>query len=305
MCLLRQGHRSHVRSPRERLHTEVKKRGDAGGIGPTSGLIAGRPPVDEMVTDTCAGATDSSASPIFDNMTHNQLDAIDDSASSGFGYKMDTPLVTQCLTESPTDDSVITKYVDTVGAASGGLAKQMAFGFSTDYSALCHVLNDPDPRFWLHPCLTLSHPVCAISGEMHFTPLSDSMSKIYEAVWASGRPNFMHVRAPLPSQLNIPAWRLYLRDYWDQLLPDCLEFGWPIGYVTSTWPKSTVRNHSSSLAYPSSVTQFLTREINHGAILGPFDAPPFLPCHTSPLMTAPKRHSETRRVNSRPFVALW
>ena len=121
--------------------------------------------------------------------------------------------------------------------------------------------------------------------------------KIYNAVRESRLPNYLGVKLPLPSGLLIPEWRRRLVDYHDESLCDYLAYGWPINYMSSVAPVATNINHSSALAYPRHVDQFLARECTEGAMLGPFPQPPFAPwSHTSPLLTREKQDSDARRV---------
>ena len=56
----------------------------------------------------------------------------------------------------------------------------------------------------------------------------DIVPNIIEAhnlVRQSGVPNFLKCRIPVESDLNANIWRTYLKDYWDQQLPDLLQFG--------------------------------------------------------------------------------
>lgn len=121
---------------------------------------------------------------------------------------------------------------------------------------------------------------------------------IYSAVAATGQPNFVCARKPLPSGLNISAWKRYLTDYHqDPLLVDFLAFGWPMNYVSHTVPSPTLVNHASADAYPTSIATYLNTEVQQCAMLGPFTQPPFEPwCHISPLMTRPKKNTQDRRV---------
>ena len=90
---------------------------------------------------------------------------------------------------------------------------------------------------------------------------------------ASG-PNAFTLRLPVSSSLNIPEWRHRLHNYPDQHLCDFLEFGWPVGYTSSSAPVSSSRNHGSATAQPSIVQSFLVKECALGATCGPFKANP-------------------------------
>lgn len=121
--------------------------------------------------------------------------------------------------------------------------------------------------------------------------------KIYDLVRSTGRHNYLEARIPVPSGMNIAAWRTLLHDYSDYQLCDFLEFGWPVNYSLPHPPQGRQQNHNTANAYPSHVRQYLCDEINTGAILGPFSTPPFTPWfNCSPLLTRPKKHSDKRRI---------
>ena len=102
----------------------------------------------------------------------------------------------------------------------------------------------------------------------------------------------MTARIPVPSRLNIPTWRFFLRDY-----QYFLEYGWPIGYVRNILPLFNLRTHRGTLDYPDSVSQYLISELQLGRVAGPFRSVPFVDgSATSPLNTVEKRDSSERRV---------
>ena len=56
-------------------------------------------------------------------------------------------------------------------------------------------------------------------------------------------------------------------------------------------------NQSSATNFPQHVDKFIRTELEHQAIMGPFEHSPFSPWYrTNPLMTRPKRDSQDRRV---------
>lgn len=78
---------------------------------------------------------------------------------------------------------------------------------------------------------------------------------------------------------------------------DFLEFGWPLDYEKPSSPTSTLRNHSVLGDKDPHIAAFIKKELQHGALVGPFIVPPFTPwTQFSPLMTRPKKNSEARRV---------
>lgn len=119
---------------------------------------------------------------------------------------------------------------------------------------------------------------------------------IYDAVKATGCPNFQAARIALPHGLHISRWRQGLAGYHDRELCDFLEFGFPINYVAETLPRPWFGNHASARDYPQAVRNYLSTECELGAMLGPYDTPPLPFFHTSPMMTRPKKSSDARRV---------
>ena len=76
-----------------------------------------------------------------------------------------------------------------------------------------------------------------------------------------------------------------------------LEFGWPVGFMSTTLPVFDLRTHRGALLFSEQVTAYLTKEISLGRVAGPFDAVSFTNGFVvSPLYTVPKRDSAERRV---------
>ena len=124
-----------------------------------------------------------------------------------------------------------------------------------------------------------------------------TLIRIYDAVRSTGVPNYQQARIPLPHALNMTAWRHHLADYHDTALCDFLEYGWPMNFVSPVPPTPTTCNHGSATAYVQHVRDYLQKETQLGALLGPFEAPPFSPWfQVNPLMTAAKKDTASRRI---------
>ena len=117
---------------------------------------------------------------------------------------------------------------------------------------------------------------------------------LHHLVRASGCPNFLGLRIPVPSNLNISAWRSHLENYWDQQLVDLLEFGFPLDFDRGSNLVSTEDNHASASKFSAHVDEYIREELSHGAMLGPFDQK-LLHLHVSPFMTREKADSHLRR----------
>ena len=62
----------------------------------------------------------------------------------------------------------------------------------------------------------------------------------------SGLPNFLGHRIPVNSQLKPHRWRFHLRDFWNNQLPDLIEFGFPLNFDRKNALESTETNHASA-----------------------------------------------------------
>ena len=110
-------------------------------------------------------------------------------------------------------------------------------------------------------------------------------------------PNAFTLQQQVPSGLNIPEWRSRLRNYSDTHLCDFLEFGWPVGYRSQSFPKSSPNNHGSATHQPHIVQGYLDKEIALGALCGPFPSNPLdRPLTVSPLQVAVGRSGKPRVV---------
>lgn len=123
------------------------------------------------------------------------------------------------------------------------------------------------------------------------------LARAYDAVKSTNLPNFMVAKVPVPSGLVVKNWVQLLSHYHDNEICNFLYYGWPIGYLSDKIPESVTHNHPSALAYLDHVDDFIATELGFGAIAGPINDAPFTPwVRISPLMTRPKKGSETRRI---------
>ena len=66
---------------------------------------------------------------------------------------------------------------------------------------------------------------------------------------ASCLPNVLGLRIPVDTNLNVPAWRKYLCNYFDQQLVDLIEYGFPLDFDRTRKLESTLQNHASARNY--------------------------------------------------------
>ena len=113
---------------------------------------------------------------------------------------------------------------------------------------------------------------------------------------ASGVPNFLGLRIPIESQLNVPEWKTMFENYWDQQLIHLIEFGFPLDFNRNSKLCHDDKNHSSAIDFPADVQTYLEEEIKHGAIMGPYSVNPIPNAHVSPFRTREKPNAPNRRV---------
>lgn len=94
--------------------------------------------------------------------------------------------------------------------------------------------------------------------EPYFT--NDQFIDLHERVKSSGQSNFRSCRLSVPSRLRIANWRIYLKDYHDDIVCDYLEFGWPLDYVKRAFPISNLRNHQGATSFSLAINQYLHLE---------------------------------------------
>lgn len=128
---------------------------------------------------------------------------------------------------------------------------------------------------------------------------SDYFLNLHNRIFASRAYNFEGLRLPVPSSLCLPVWRTYLQEYVDYGVCDFLEFGWPVGFDYSRpLPIHTnFHNHKGATEFPAAVDVYLSSEIAHHAVIGPFSTSPFsCPVAVSPLNSVPKPDTTERRI---------
>ena len=84
---------------------------------------------------------------------------------------------------------------------------------------------------------------------------------IYTQVHTTVIPNYIGECIPVPSGLNILAWRSLLTDYHDKQLPDFLEFGWPADYSAETPPVPMTANHYNDAESVSHMEDYFNTDL--------------------------------------------
>ena len=131
-------------------------------------------------------------------------------------------------------------------------------------------------------------------GEAVYWDTIPDIMELHHIVKSSGLPNFLKSRIPVNTNLNIKNWRSYLKNYWDQQLPDLLQYGFPLDFDRNCQLQRVDSNHKSAEVHLDHVKNYIQEELSHKAIIGPFEKLP-LSFHISPLMTRDKQDSVKKR----------
>ena len=141
-------------------------------------------------------------------------------------------------------------------------------------------------------------------GDFVLPTTSDAMSKasvqcpieLHKMIKNSGTYNFLGLRIPVESQLNVEVWRIRLQHYWDTQLLDLIRFGFPLDFNRQSILRWEDKNHTSALQFPQDVDAYLEEEVKFKAIKGPFQNCPIPNCHFSPFLTRENSNAAHRRV---------
>ena len=136
-------------------------------------------------------------------------------------------------------------------------------------------------------------PVRSKEGGIQYTTF---MVDIYRKVAAVGLPNFIRAQIPVLTNFNLKAWADMAVTTEELQVGAFLSFEFPAGFEGPV-PSTSSDNHSLARVHPLDIAHYITKEIGHGALLGPFDHPPFTSwCQVNPLLAWPKKDSTSSRV---------
>lgn len=183
-----------------------------------------------------------------------------------------------CDNKSINSEKFTEKFFDDV--------RRMCEGVNNDSEGLC-----PDPLM-LAPHRRENWP--------RSCNLPEEVARIYRDVRNSGVPNAIGLRRQLPTKLNIEAWdSIFGSDKKHAEMLAFVKYGFPMGYMGPVSHLDQHYNHPSACAYPGHIDRFVAKELDLGGLIGPMDKPPFAPwAHCAPIMSRPKRNSDSRRIIS-------
>ena len=142
-------------------------------------------------------------------------------------------------------------------------------GVSHSVQSLCKQQIGEQIRY-----IPLDHFVTYQGSEVYWETIPD-IFQAHTLIRQSGVPNFWGMRIPVQTNLHVSNWRKHLAGYFDQQLPDLIQYGFPLDFDRNTQLRSTFQNHASAVEYSSHVMQYIQEKFEHGAIMGPLMSPPY------------------------------
>lgn len=120
---------------------------------------------------------------------------------------------------------------------------------------------------------------------MHIKEFQD-----YQKVKETGLPNADQTKITRETTLNLPLWESLQTGHSDDtIVLNGLRYGFSLNYLGDRLQEKEVEHHPSAANHLAHVDQYFLEECEAGAILGPFDDPPFREWfNTSPVMTRKK-----------------
>ena len=102
---------------------------------------------------------------------------------------------------------------------------------------------------------------------------ANQIKNVPDDVWRD-RFNSEDYNACIKTQLNPDKWRSYLSHYWDQQLPDLIQYGFPLDFNRDAKLISAEANHTYAIEYEQHIDQYVAEELKYGALYGPFEHTP-------------------------------
>ena len=121
---------------------------------------------------------------------------------------------------------------------------------------------------------------------------------LHEQVKEKGYPNAWNAQIPVKSSWNLEMFESLLVNYTEMDVIQWLRYGWPVSRPPN-WPdpQPVMKNHKGATDFPDDMERYIRKELEKGAIAGPYDQVPFKSrVGISPLSTREKRESSERRV---------
>ena len=113
----------------------------------------------------------------------------------------------------------------------------------------------------------------------------------------SGVPNRFGIRQPVKSNWIVQLMDSLLSEYHEREIIEWLTYGFPVSWEGDEYPVPAETNHLGATRYSEHIDEYLKTKIEIRATIGPFTILLFFRrIGISPLLSRPKRGSDSRRV---------
>ena len=113
--------------------------------------------------------------------------------------------------------------------------------------------------------IPLTDPILPVNTHISDKKITDPI-ELHKEVKKHNLPNQLGSRIPVQSQMNIKAWKSFLKGYWDKQFLECLEFGFPLGFNRLCTLSHDKKTHKSALQFPGDVIKYIQEEQSFGDI---------------------------------------
>ena len=136
------------------------------------------------------------------------------------------------------------------------------------------------------------------SGILEQTQFNAKWLQLIKEVIDTGCYNYQSARIPVNTDWNFQLLHSLLTDYHDKQVIQFLQYGWPVDRDPDTPLEMGGVNHKGATDHQQHVDKYISKEMDKGAVIGPFEAIPFkdVPVAISPISTRAKKDSDDRRI---------
>ena len=139
--------------------------------------------------------------------------------------------------------------------------------------------------------------LCSESNFFFARMRSQKISQWHKKVRQTNQYNFLSAKIPVHMKLNLLQWKKYTNGYEDLDVLNFLEFGWPVGFEGNRDSVVQSGNHASAICFSEHVSKYVRQEVEHGALIGPFDDNPLCSeLQISPLSSVDKDADNRRTI---------
>ena len=114
-------------------------------------------------------------------------------------------------------------------------------------------------------------------------------------IFNSKVPNKDGCQILVKSNFNLEFLERELKNYHRKHVLEFLKFGFPIDHKRSSGVAVVQRNHKGAREFKKECWKYVEKEVKLGAMIGPFEQPPFEKFYISPLNSVPKKGKKGRR----------